>query len=222
MTRELVALLHGIAQPALVMSPLAAYLRREGFEVLNIDYPSMKMPIDKLALIIHDELKNHKAFSDYESLHFVTHSMGGLIIRSYLTRHRPENLGRVVMLAPPNKGSEVADFLKDVWLYKKFYGPAGQELTTEARKAYADTPVDFELGVIAGTNNILNPVSDLMLEKPNDGLVSVESTKISGMRDHVAVNSAHAFIMNDRKPREYIVQFLKNGGFETTLHTSKI
>lgn len=210
--KDTIALLHGIGQHKIVMTPLDLFLRAQGFDVINIQYPSVKQPIDRLTAAVHRELNKSGAF-DAPRLHFVTHSMGGLVLRAYLSRHRPENLGRVVMLAPPNRGSEVADFLKDVWLFKSFFGPAGQELTTLARSAWAETQVDFELGVIAGDNRLVAGLNEFIMKEPNDGLVSVESTKIHGMKDHLVTGALHATIIADPSVWTQITRFIQQGRF---------
>jgi triacylglycerol esterase/lipase EstA (alpha/beta hydrolase family) len=210
----MIVLLHGLAQPKLYMTPMAYYFEHQGYNVLNSDYPTTDKSIDRLTVHIHKDIKKAGGFTA-PKLHFVTHSMGGLVVRSYLSRHKPDNLGRVVMLVPPNKGSKVADTLHDFWLYEEFFGPAGQELTTEARSAYGETSVDFELGVIAAKLP-LGKVMDLyMIKEPNDGLVSVESTKIEGMTDHITVNHAHITVLGDKAVWEQCLHFIENGAFKS-------
>ena len=210
--KQLVVLMHGIAQPRIIMSGLAEFMEDSGYAVLNLSYPSTDKTIDRLTGEIHKKLVHHDAFNAFDQIHFVTHSMGGLVARAYIERHRPPNLGRVVMMGPPNKGSEVADLLKDIWFYKAFFGPAGQELTTESRAPYGDHPVDFELGVIAGTSAVMSMFGPASVG-PNDGLVTVESTKLPGMADHMTVPAAHVFIMNNPAARRGILSFLKDGHF---------
>lgn len=212
-SRDMVALIHGIAESKLVFAPFMMYLRKNGFDVLNIDYPWQETTIDRLTAEIHRSLSKGNAFAA-PKLHFVTHSMGGLILRSWLTRHRPENLGRTVMLAPPHRGSEFADMLSDHWLYKAFYGPAGQELTTAARSAWGDHPVDFELGVIAGDNAVVKAINNAVMGGPNDGVVSVESTKIDGMKDHIVMDTVHVAIVADPRVWKQATRFIREGAFD--------
>ena len=144
----------------------------------------------------------------------VGYSMGGIVIRALLNKHRPDNLGRVVQLASPNKGSEVADFVKTNWLYEKIYGPAGQQLTTDQtglRNLLGK--VDYELGVVAG-NASIDPVSSAIIPGDDDGKVSVESTRVSGMKDHVIVSATHTFFPGNKTVQRQALAFLRNGRFQ--------
>lgn len=211
---ELVVLLHGIANPAFVMSPIDIHLFMHGYETLNIEYPSQSESIDRLTKYIHRALRKNKA-SDYKKLHFVCFSLGGLVLRSYLMRTTPSNLGRVVMLGTPNQGTQAADSLKDAWFYRLFFGKAGQELTTD--RFSMDTEINYDLGIIAGTQNTLSPATMLMhqsLPEPNDGAVSVESTKIKGMKDHTTLPVNHTALITDNRAKEQITHFLNHGKFK--------
>jgi pimeloyl-ACP methyl ester carboxylesterase len=212
MDKETVVLLHGMARTSRSMAGMARFLEGEGFETLNVDYRSRHKKLDALARDLRGMLAglSGKAFR----LHFVTHSMGGLVARRLIRDFRPDNLGRVVMLGTPHRGSEIADALKSWALYRFAYGPAGQELTTDyqARK-FPDRDIDFELGAIAGTAGWLSPFGRLLLPKPNDGCVSVESTKLPGMKAHLILPVTHTFIMNDKNVRRQTAAFLKTGRF---------
>lgn len=206
--RELVVLLHGIGRTSGSMSVPASQLADKGYAIVNIDYPSRSAPIATLAEGVSERLQAEKSEA-YAKLHFVTHSMGGLVTRQLVKDYRPDNLGRVVMLAPPNQGSEVADFLGDFTLFKKIYGPAGEDLRTGNSNF---GPVDFPLGVIAGTKSI-DPISSLLLPGPNDGKVTVESTKVAGMKDHIVLPVNHTFLMRDALVLKQIEAFLGTGSF---------
>lgn len=216
--KELVALLHGIANPGLIMLPMSLWLEDHGYDVLNIEYPSQDLTIPRLTKYVHKALVRHK-YHEYKKLHFVTFSLGSLVLRAYLMRARPSNLGRVVMLGPPNQGSQAADALKDEWYYKLFFGPAGQQLTTETLGPYANNPVDYDVGIIAGTKNEFSPVDFLMkpmgkeMPKPNDGAVTVENTKLAGMKDHITVHTSHPMLIDDTDAKTYTVNFLQTGSF---------
>jgi pimeloyl-ACP methyl ester carboxylesterase len=209
---EGVVLLHGIFRGRRSMQGLARFLGAEGYRTLNLDYPSRRQPIEALVAHIQPQIAAF-APSVPGKLHFVGHSMGGLLIRAHLHRFRSQNLGRIVMLGTPNQGSEVADFLKDWWAYKKLFGPAGQQLVTGLTTA--DTlfgPIDYELGVIAG-NRSVDPVSSLIIGDPNDGRVSIERTKIAGMTDHIVVAASHPFLPAKKEVHRLVFEFLRHGRF---------
>lgn len=210
-----VVLLHGIARTALSFRKMQAALDAAGFATLNLDYASRQHPLETLAAAIHPAIEPFGAHLTGE-LHFVGHSMGGLLIRALLARHRPERLGRVVMLGTPNDGSEMADRLKNFFPYRAFFGPAGQQLGTKRDAATAALlpPVDYPVGIIAGDRSI-DPFASTFLPKPHDGRVSIENTKLDGMTDHVVVHSAHPFLMRNDDAIMQTIAFLKNGKFAT-------
>ena len=215
--RDLVVLLHGIGHSMLNMLVLEKVLKKQGYATLNITYPSMKHDIKALSKWLHDKLEMHQIWQNSDKVHFVTHSMGGLVGGFYLQDFRsavpPEKLGRVVMLGTPHGGSEVADGLQDFWLYKLVFGPAGQELTTDIRKN-DQINVDYELGIIAGTQNWLYPLGKVFIDQPHDGCVSVESTKLEGMKDHIILPVLHGIMGWSPKIQKQILYFLECGEFQ--------
>ena len=206
---ECVILLHGIFDSGLRMLPLARFLKSNGYSTNIIDYPSTRHNIDELADYVESILP--QAARKASKLHFVGFSMGGLVIRSLLARHRPRNLGRVVMLGTPNNGSEVADALKSAWLFQSVYGPAGQQLSTDTVHAWGD--IDYELGIIAGDYGALQFVSDIFLPRPHDGKVSVESTKLPGMKDHLVISASHLFMLQHPVAKKAVLNFLQTARF---------
>lgn len=208
---EQVVLLHGIARSASHMMDLEKFLTQKGYKVFNLDYPSTSHTLEKLTAIVAADI-NKKIRAD-KPVHFIGYSMGGIVTRAILNKYRPDNLGRVVQLASPNKGSEVADFLQDNWLYEKVYGPAGKQLITEG--AGLDEllgKVDYELGVVAGTFSI-DPVSSSLIPGDDDGKVSVESTKVEGMKDHVLVYASHTFFPQNDDVQKRALEFIRFGRF---------
>jgi hypothetical protein len=200
------------------MRSLAEFLEANGYKTLNVGYPSTRYPLEEL--IDHVCLKVTKF--NYEcrrKIHFVGYSMGGLLARGVINRNRPPNLGRVVQLASPNQGSEVADFWKNNFLFKWIFGPAGQELGAK-EKSFEQIlgPVDYEIGVVAG-NRTLDPFSSALIKGPNDGKVSVENTKISGMTDHIVIPATHTFIIYNRQAWKQTVHFLEHGKFSRPTRT---
>lgn len=208
---ECVVLLHGLARTAASMKVMAATLAEEGYHVANIDYPSRKAPIESLARkAVEDGLGACPAAS---TVHFVTHSMGGILVRYYLANHLLERLGRVVMLAPPNKGSEAVDAMRHVPGFSWLNGPAGYQLGTDKNSVPRSLgPVDFELGIIAGTRT-LNLILSQFLPNPDDGKVSVESAKVDGMQAFITVPYTHPFIMTAKEVIDESVLFLRTGHF---------
>jgi pimeloyl-ACP methyl ester carboxylesterase len=207
---DCVILLHGLARTSASMDFLQSALEQEGYSVANIDYPSRKHNIAKLAEMAIDAGLDACMGA---KIHFVTHSLGGILVRYYLEIKKIHNLGRVVMLAPPNQGSQVVDNWRCVPGYSFLNGPAGLELGTDSSSVpLALGPVDYELGVIAGTKSV-NLILSLSLPNPNDGKISVQNTKVAGMKDFITVPHSHPFIMNSDLVAEQTINFLREGSF---------
>jgi len=195
------------------MGEIEKKLSNAGYYVTNINYPSRVKPINELANIaVNEGLRNCEA-NGAAPISFVTHSLGGILVRQYYKNHSPHNVKRVVMLGPPNQGSEVVDNMKDVPGFELVNGPAGMQLGTRA----SDTPkmlgpVNFELGIIAGTQSI-NLLLSSFLPNPDDGKVSVESTKVEGMCGFITMPVNHPFMMTDDEVIGEVSHFLRYGKF---------
>lgn len=211
---ECVVLLHGLMRSSMSMNKMQRELDDAGFVTANIDYPSRDHTIEELAEIaIPEGLAACREFENIEQIHFVTHSLGGILVRQYLENDGIVELGRVVMLGPPNQGSIAADDMVDVPGFDWINGPAGRQLGKGDESVPLRLgPANFELGVIAG-NRTIDPITSAVLENPDDGRVSVEDTKLDGMSDFVVVDHSHAFMMRMRKPIDQTIAFLKNGKF---------
>lgn len=209
---QAVILLHGLARNASSMHKLEKALIDHGYEVVNVDYPSTKHDIESLAeWSIGNAIK---AVQRQNKIHFVTHSMGGILVRQFLRQHAMQNLGRVVMLGPPNSGSEVVDILQNLPGFKTVNGPAGLQLSaTKEGLPNQLGAANFEVGIIAGSRSI-NLVLSTMLPEPNDGKVSVESSKLEGMADHVVMPVTHTFMMRNTAVIQQVIAFLQTGAFE--------
>jgi triacylglycerol lipase len=211
---ECVVLLHGLARSSTSLNKMEQALQDEGYSTANIDYPSRDFEIAELASIAVEEgLAACRAGDDIQKIHFVTHSLGGILVRQYLSTGSIDELGRVVMLGPPNQGSIAADDLDGIPGFDWLNGPAGRQLGKgEDSVPLALGPADFELGIIAG-NRTIDPITSAVLENPDDGRVSVEDTRLEGMDDFVVVEHSHAFMMRMRTPIELTKTFLKTGRF---------
>jgi hypothetical protein len=208
---DYVIVLHGIVKSSHHMKSLARYIKRGGFEVININYPSNKYKIEELVEIINQEISS-RAIED-KKIHFVGYSMGALLIRALIHKYRYKNLGRVVQLATPNHGSEIEDLTKNLWLYKKIFGPAGQQLVTDQKIfEHLFGQVNYELGIIAG-NATLDPIFSIIIPGPDDGRVGVEKTKLEGMKDHIIIKVSHSFFPYSTKVRKQTLHFLTHGNF---------
>jgi triacylglycerol lipase len=211
---EGVILLHGLCRSDKSMQKMEGRLTDAGFIVLNVDYPSRTAPIETLSEAAIGEALQDARLEQCEKIHFVTHSLGGILVRSYFKRHEDVRLGRVVMLGPPNQGSEVVDIIGSWWPVKQLHGPAGNELGTDNESVpYTLSEVDFELGVIAGDRSI-NWINSIMIDGPDDGKVSVERTKVDGMKEHNVVHTTHPFLMTNDAVIEKTIRFLTTGSFK--------
>ncbi|MDN5787485.1 alpha/beta fold hydrolase [Pseudorhodobacter sp.] len=213
MAPDCVVLLHGLARSETSLLAMQAALNAQGFHVVNQGYPSTRQPI---ATLMEENVIPAVASCGAAKVNFVTHSMGGILARLYLSRYQPENLGRVVMLAPPNHGSELVDTFGGSRLFQWYHGPAGNQLGTDAAALPNQLPrPDYPLGIIAGNASI--SAGSAWVEGPDDGKVSVESTKLDGMTAHVTLPVTHTFMMLNPRTIAQTVLFLRQGRFEPNL-----
>lgn len=207
-----VVLLHGLARSDSSMKKLNIELQKENFQTVNVDYPSRNHTIEELAEIAVSPALEQ--CSSHGEIHFVTHSLGGILVRQYLSNHKIPNLGRVVMLGPPNKGSEVVDKMKNVPGFHFINGDAGMQLGTgEMSVPNKLGPAEFDVGIIAGTESI-NLILSLIIPNTDDGKVSVERTKLEGMNDHIEMETSHPFMMKNKMVIAQVIHYLKYGNFE--------
>ncbi len=206
-----VILLHGLARSDKSMNKLQQALLQKGYRVHNVSYASTHNNIKQLA---EEAIGPALKLCPVEHpIHFVTHSLGGILVRQYLLHHEIENLGRVVMLGPPNKGSEVIDKLRDFPGFRFIHGEAGLELGTgESSVPNKLGAANFDLGIIAGTRSV-NLILSRMIPGTNDGKVSVERTRLEGMHDHLQMKVTHPFMMRNAKVIEQVIHYLESGRF---------
>ena len=211
--RDGVVLLHGISRTLRSFRKMQASVEAAGYATLNVGYASRRKALEALAEDIHPAVERFAEGLD-GCVHFVCHSMGGLLARIYVARHRPKRLGRVVMLGTPNGGSEIADRLKHIGAYRAWFGPAGQQLGTQRDAAVVAMfpAVDYPVGIIAGNRSVY-PITSAFLPRPHDGRVSVENTRLDGMADHIIVETSHPWLVRNGPAIAQTIAFLRDGHF---------
>jgi pimeloyl-ACP methyl ester carboxylesterase len=210
-----VVLLHGLGRTHLSMRKMASAAEAAGYVTVNVDYSSRAKRIEALAAEAVPQGLQRCREAGAAPVHFVTHSMGGIVVRYFLEKHAVPVLGRVVMLSPPNQGSEAADSLLEDKAYRWINGPAGQQLGTGPDGIAARLgPVDYPVGIIAGNeHSFFDAWLSRRIPGENDGKVSVERAKVAGMSDFLVLAAAHSFIMNDGEAIAQALHFLAHGRF---------
>jgi len=209
-TGDNVVLLHGLAAGRLNMWPIGRALERSGYRTLNLSYPSRSRSLDRLIDPLAEEIERRAR----GQIHFVTHSMGGLIARALIARRRPARLGRVVMLGPPNDGSEWVQLLARIGLDELILREARHVLTpdraAEMRQSLGE--IDYPVGIIAG--DWPDPtLPRLVLPRPNDGKVSVAATRLAGAADHIVMRVPHTMMLVSPRVHRQAIAFLRDGRF---------
>jgi hypothetical protein len=209
---ETVIVIHGLGRTPASMAVLVSRLEVAGYRVVSFGYPSRSEPMEVLV----DRLMHEVArccSDEAKTVNFVTHSMGGVLVRAYLARLPEAHQGSVVMLSPPSQGSEIVDAFQDTPMLQSLLGPAGSRLGTDSAGIASELgPPRFTLGIITGDRS-LNPFGSWLIPGPDDGKVGVERARVEGAADFIVVPASHTFIMNHRDVAEQVVNFLREGRF---------
>jgi alpha-beta hydrolase superfamily lysophospholipase len=213
-TQECVILVHGLCRSSRSMLKIQKHLEKTGYAVVNLDYASTQKTIEAVAETEVARIVRRCRRQGFKRIHFVTHSLGGLVVRAYLQDHQLPEGSRVVMLAPPSQGSELADTaLAHFPVLYRLGGPAAGQLSTmDEAKIRQWGPVAVELGVIAGELSF-NPIFSYLLPGKDDGKVSVERARLPGMQDFIVLPTNHTLILWDNSVGRQILHFLAFGCF---------
>lgn len=206
---EMVVLIHGMRRSSRSMGKMAKRLREAGYRTALVDYPS-KWGVHETTEHVFAALSSVTA--GVSRVHFVTHSLGGILVRDAFRETVPDNLGRVVMLGPPNQGSEHIDRFGGLPFFCSVWGQSAQELGTEPT-SYPNSlpPIGFECGIIAGTKG---GILGWFLPGPSDGKVTVARAHEDGMKDLLEVPAGHTWMMRKKNVIDLTIRFLKTGQFE--------
>lgn len=209
---EPVVLLHGLKRSRYSMNKLAKSLNQAGYNACNIDYPTNRLSATGLVAFIRQGIADCFG-TDPEPINFVTHSMGGIMVRALAESPEPPKIGRVVMLAPPNKGSEIVDLHRNSRLFRLLMGDVATQLGTDADSLPLRLgPAQFDVGVVAG-DGFSNPMGLWVFDEPSDGTVAVRSTRLEGMNDFIVVPYGHTLIMRKKTVINEVLNYLAYGRF---------
>ncbi|MDP1677804.1 MAG: alpha/beta hydrolase [Bacteroidota bacterium] len=208
--KDIVVLLHGLGRGKSIMVPLQTRLEDVGFSTVLIDYHSINRSPDQILTEVTKQIDTIQIDSN-QTIHFVGHSLGGLIIRAYLDSNTVKNLGKVILIGSPNNGTPFVDHFRDTW-WLKLVGSAAASLGTD-NKSFPRTlrPPYYPVGIIAGISKTIS--NDDFIPGEDDGIVPVESTKVEGMKDFILLEVSHSALPRNELVAQQVIEFLKHGKF---------
>lgn len=211
---EVVVLAHGLGRSDWAMWQFAQKLENANYKVCRLDYATIGKSVE--AVITETDSQINACIKHAPKVHFVGHSLGGLVIRAYLQNNQQKLLGskvgEIVLIGTPNKGSELADHLRESWLMKLAGGVSQTLVTGSSSFGNRIKESYFNLGVIAGTKS--SSLTDKHFKGENDGLVSVESTKLKSMSDFITLEVGHSQMRYSQAVAEQTIHFLQKGVFK--------
>ena len=209
--KEAIVLMHGLGRSNAAMWLLAHRLEHAGYQVKRVGYSSLDQTPAEILKEISKQInaccQNHN-----KRVHFVGHSLGGLMVRAYLQNYKVKNLGNVVLLGTPNQGTKAADYFKEKW-YMNLLGPTAKALGTD-KDSFVKTlkPPYYPVGIIAGEYK--SESNDEIIPGKDDGLVSVEATKLNGMTDFILIETGHSMMRYNSEVAEQTIEFIKHKKFK--------
>ena len=206
--------IHGYGSSRLIMKKIVRSIKNENFITENYGYRSMTEDLDTIGEQLYYRIK----MSKIDTVSFVTHSMGALAVRSMLQYSIKDKdfpvIFRIVMIAPPNGGAEIADFYASIEILKKILGPNLQHMNTDSDSYAKKLPIphNIEIGIIAGIRGEKHGYN-LFIKGDNDGVLTPERTKLGNEKDFVIVKGEHNLLTQKKYVCKLVVEFLKFGSF---------
>jgi pimeloyl-ACP methyl ester carboxylesterase len=211
-----IILAHGITRSSRCFATMARFLREPGVHVIGFDYPSTRCSISESASYLTRLLQSLQGIRQID---LVVHSMGGLLVRTYLhsqAENQDARLHRMVMLGVPNGGARMANVLARYAPFHWIFGPAGVQLTEDPAGYAVTLPTpEFEFAIIAGCRGT-EQGWNRFLPGDDDGTVTVASTRLKGAADFMTVRSLHSMMMWNPTVMESTKRFLETGSLRAS------
>lgn len=207
-------LIHGYGGLGLEMEKIREAVQNEGFTTEIYVYKSLIDDVDSVSLNLIQTIQKEK----FDTVSFVTHSMGALVVRSMYEKLDSLSgfpfVHRIVMIAPPNNGSPIADFFSQFKFVKYIIGPNINNLTTNKITGASKYPIPTcEVGLIAGSFGGKRGFN-MFINSDNDGVLIPENTKMGIEKDVVFVKSWHVGLLFNKKVIRYVNNFIQQGKFK--------